>query len=94
MENRSIVAGSGGGVLGVNTKGEKRERENEEVFLGDRTTLYLDFGSSYMNLHIVENYQKKGGDTINMLIKNVFYVYSNYFLLKYLRGLLKLKGKT
>lgn len=89
------MQGLGGGVWqGVNTKGEKREREKmTKFFLGDRT-LYLDFGSGYMNLHIVENDQKKGRDTINMLIKNVFYVYSNYFLLKYLRGLLKLKGKT
>lgn len=88
------MQGLGAGA-GCEYKGRKEgERENEEVFLGDRTTLYLDFGSGYMNLHIVENYQKKGGDTINMLIKNVFYVYSNYFLLKYLRGLLKLKGKT
>lgn len=74
----------------MNTKGEKTEREKiRKFFLGDRT-LYLDFGSGYMNPYIVENYQKKGGDTINTLIKNVFYVYSNYFLLKYLRGLLKL----
>lgn len=74
MENRSIVAGSGRRRgAGCEYKGRKEgKRENEEVFLGDRTTLYLDFGSGYMNLHIVENYQKKGGDTINMLIKMCF----------------------
>lgn len=59
----------------MNTKGEKREREKmRKFFWGDRTS-YLDFGSGYMNLHIVENYQKKGRDTINMLIKNVLCVF-------------------
>lgn len=54
---------------------EKGGKGRKWSFFGWQTILYLNFGSGYMNLHIVENYQKKGRDTINMLIKNVLCVF-------------------
>lgn len=69
----------------MNIKGEVREGKKMNKFWE-----VTDFGSNCMNLYRVESYQKKGGGYFCcMLIKNIFYVFSNHFLLNYLRGLLK-----